>query len=147
MEAALGISGNCVNRSGRWGRAGHRALASAKPEGYTMGVGTWEIARMHWIGLTDLSYKDLTPIALYNSDPAGVSFNVDTEYKNVGEFLAAAKANPGKFKGSGTGQGGIWHLGLAGMLVEAGIDPNAVPWVPSQGAAPALTDLAAGRSD
>src|SRR3546814_11776754 len=38
----------------------------------------------------------------------------------------------------------MWQLGLAGMLVEAGIDPNAVPWVPSQGAAPALTDLAAG---
>ncbi|HEY9568818.1 MAG TPA: tripartite tricarboxylate transporter substrate binding protein [Thalassobaculum sp.] len=144
MQDELGIPVNVVNRTGGSGVVGHQAIASAKPDGYTIGVVTVEIAMMHWIGLTDLSYKDLTPIALYNSDPAGVSFNVDTEYKNVGEFLAAAKANPGKFKGSGTGQGGIWHLGLAGMLVEAGIDPNAVPWVPSQGAAPALTDLAAG---
>jgi tripartite-type tricarboxylate transporter receptor subunit TctC len=54
------------------------------------------------------------------------------------------KANPGKFKASGTGQGGIWHLALAGMLKDQGIDPAAVPWVPSQGAAPGLQDMVAG---
>lgn len=144
MQDELGVPVNVVNRTGGSGVVGHQAIATAKPDGYTIGIVTVEIAMMHWVGLTDLTYKEFTPIALYNADPAGVSFNVDTKYKNVGEFLAAAKANPGKFKGSGTGQGGIWHLALAGMLVEAGIDPNAVPWVPSQGAAPALTDLAAG---
>ena len=144
MQDELGVPVNVVNRTGGSGVVGHQAIATAKPDGYTIGIVTVEIAMMHWVGLTDLTYKEFTPIALYNADPAGVSFHIDTKYKNVGEFLAAAKANPGKFKGSGTGQGGIWHLALAGMLVEAGIDPNAVPWVPSQGAAPALTDLAAG---
>ena len=47
-------------------------------------------------------------------------------------------------KASGTGQGGIWHLALAGMLQDLKVDPAAVPWVPSNGAAPGLQDLVAG---
>jgi tripartite-type tricarboxylate transporter receptor subunit TctC len=50
----------------------------------------------------------------------------------------------GELKASGTGQGGIWHLALAGMLQDAGIAPDQVQWVPSQGAAPGLQDLVAG---
>jgi tripartite-type tricarboxylate transporter receptor subunit TctC len=53
----------------------------------------------------------------------------------------------GTFKASGTGQGGIWHLGLAGWLLSEGVDPNKVTWVPSQGAAPGLTDMVAGGVD
>src|SRR5690606_1028349 len=45
---------------------------------------------------------------------------------------------------SGTGQGGIWHLAIAGFLKDQGIDPATVPWVPSNGAAPGLQDLVAG---
>jgi len=65
----------------------------------------------------------------------------------VKELLAAIKANPGKMKASGTGQGGIWHLAIAGLLKEQGIDPSALPWVPSQGAAPGMQDLVAGGVD
>ena len=60
----------------------------------------------------------------------------DAPYKTVQDLLAAIKANPGKFKASGTGQGGIWHLALAGLLKDQKIDPASVPWVPSNGAAP-----------
>jgi tripartite-type tricarboxylate transporter receptor subunit TctC len=62
----------------------------------------------------------------------------------VKNLLAAIKANPGKYKASGTGQGGIWHLAIAGLLKDQGIDPNALPWVPSNGAAPGMQDLVAG---
>ena len=63
----------------------------------------------------------------------------------MADVLAAIKAAPpGKFKASGTGQGGIWHLALAGMLSDLKIDPASVPWVPSNGAAPGLQDLVAG---
>jgi tripartite-type tricarboxylate transporter receptor subunit TctC len=68
----------------------------------------------------------------------------DSSYKNVSDVLAAIKANPGKFKASGTGQGGIWHLAIAGLLKDLKMDPAAVPWVPSNGAAPGLQDLVAG---
>jgi tripartite-type tricarboxylate transporter receptor subunit TctC len=79
-----------------------------------------------------------------NADPSGINVRADSPYKSVKELLAAIKANPGKFKASGTGQGGIWHLAIAGLLKDQGIDPNALPWVPSQGAAPGLQDLVSG---
>ena len=80
---------------------------------------------MHWQGLTDLTGASYTPIGLVNADPAGMQVRADSPYKTVNDLLAAIKANPGKLKASGTGQGGIWHLALAGMLHDLKIDPAA----------------------
>ena len=147
MEKELGVPVSVVNRTGGSGVVGHSAIATAPPDGYTLGVVTVEIGMMHWQGLTELTYQDYTPLALYNADPAGLQVRADSPWGSAQAVLDAVKANPGEHKASGTGQGGIWHLALAGMLQEAGIDPNAAPWVPSQGAAPGLQDLVAGGVD
>lgn len=144
MEKELGQPVNVVNRTGGSGVVGHAAIAAAPPDGYTIGLATVEIGMMHWQGLTDLSGASYTPIGLVNADPAGIQVRADAPYKTVQDLLAAVKANPGKFKASGTGQGGIWHLALAGLLRDQKIDPAAVPWVPSNGAAPGLQDMVAG---
>ncbi|MBL8669790.1 MAG: tripartite tricarboxylate transporter substrate binding protein, partial [Alphaproteobacteria bacterium] len=112
------------------------------------GMATVEIGMMHWQGLTTLKSTDYTPIALVNADPAGLHVRSDSPYKTAKELIDAIKAAPaGKFKASGTGQGGIWHLAIAGMLKDLKIDPASVPWVPSNGAAPGLQDLVAGGVD
>ncbi len=147
LEAELGQPVNVINRTGGSGVVGHSAIANAKPDGYTLGVITVEVGMMHWAGLTDLDSKSYTPIALYNADPAGLQVRADSPYQSAVDVIDAIKANPGQFRGSGTGQGGIWHLALAGMLNDAGIDPASVPWVPSKGAAPGLQELAAGGVD
>jgi len=144
MEKELGQPVNVVNRTGGSGVVGHAAIAAAPPDGYTVGLATVEIGMMHWQGLTELSGASYTPIGLVNADPAGVQVRADAPYKTVQDLLAAIKANPGKFKASGTGQGGIWHLALAGLLRDQKIDPASVPWVPSNGAAPGLQDMVAG---
>ena len=144
MEKDLGQPVNVVNRTGGSGVVGHAAIAGAAPDGYTIGLITVEITMMHHQKLTELNPTSYTPIALVNLDPAGFQVRADSAYKNMGDVLTAIKANPGKFKASGTGQGGIWHLALAGMLRDAKIDPATVPWVPSNGAAPGLQDLVAG---
>ena len=144
LEKDLGQPVNVVNRTGGSGVVGHAAIASAQPDGYTIGLATVEIGMMHWQGLTDLTSASYTPIGLVNADPAGVQVRADSPYKTVNELLAAIKANPGKFKASGTGQGGIWHLAIAGLLRDQEIDPAALPWVPSNGAAPGLQDMMAG---
>ncbi|MEK9967785.1 MAG: tripartite tricarboxylate transporter substrate binding protein [Ferrovibrio sp.] len=144
MEKELGQPINVVNRTGGSGVVGHSAISQAAPDGYTIGMITVEIAMMHWQGLTDLTPSSYTPIALVNADPAGVQVAADAPYKTINDLLAAVKANPGKFKASGTGQGGIWHLAIAGLLRDQKIDPATVPWVPSNGAAPGLQDLVAG---
>lgn len=144
LEKELGQPVNVVNRTGGSGVVGHEAIAAAAPDGYTLGLATVEIGMLHWQGLTQRDYKDYTPIALMNLDPAGVQVRADAPYKTVNDLLEDIKKNPGKFKASGTGQGGIWHLAIAGMLDSLNIDPSTVRWVPSQGAAPGLQDLVAG---
>jgi len=144
LEKDLGQPVTVVNRTGGSGVVGHAAIASAQPDGYTIGLATVEIGMMHWQGLTELTSASYTPIGLVNADPAGVQVRADSPYKTVNELLAAIKANPGKFKASGTGQGGIWHLAIAGLLRDQKIDPAALPWVPSNGAAPGLQDMVAG---
>ncbi len=144
LEKEIGQPVTVVNRTGGSGVVGHQAISSAQPDGYTIGLITVEIGMMHWQGLTDISGTSYTPIGLVNSDPAGVQVRADAPYKNVNDLVAAIKANPGKYKASGTGQGGIWHLAIAGMLKDLKVDPAAAPWVPSNGAAPGLQDLVAG---
>jgi tripartite-type tricarboxylate transporter receptor subunit TctC len=144
LEKELGQPVNVVNRIGGSGVVGHQAIASGAPDGYTIGMVTVEIGMMHWQGLTDLAGTSYTAIGLVNADPAGLQVRADAPYKDAKELVAAIKANPGKFKSSGTGQGGIWHLAIAGMLKDLGVDPAAAPWVPSNGAAPGLQDLVAG---
>jgi tripartite-type tricarboxylate transporter receptor subunit TctC len=144
LEKELKQPVNVVNRTGGSGVVGHQAIASAAPDGYTIGIATVEIGMMHWQGLTELKGSSYTPIALVNADPAGLQVRADSTYKTAKDLVDAIKANPGKLKSSGTGQGGIWHLAIAGMLRSLNVDPSASPWVPSNGAAPGLQDLVAG---
>jgi tripartite-type tricarboxylate transporter receptor subunit TctC len=147
LEKDLGQPINVVNRTGGNGVVGHSAIAQAAPDGYTFGLITVEITMMHWQGLTDLGPGSYQPLALVNADPAGFQVRADSPYKTVKDVIDAIKANPGKLKASGTGQGGIWQLAIAGLLSDLKIDPAAVPWVPSNGAAPGLQDLVAGGVD
>jgi len=135
---------NVVNRTGGSGVVGHQAIATARPDGYTIGLITLEINMMHWVGLTDLTYEGYTPFALINTDAAAIHVKTDSPYKSVKELFAHIKANPNKVVASGSGQGGSWHLALAGLMQADGIPPNSIRWVPATGAATALTDLAAG---
>ena len=144
LEKDIGQPVTVVNRTGGSGVVGHSAIASATPDGYTIGIATVEIGMMHWQGLTELTGASYTPLALVNADPAGIQVRADSPYKTANDLLAAIKANPGKFKASGTGPGGIWHLAIAGLLRDQKIDPAALPWVPSNGAAPGLQDMIAG---
>jgi tripartite-type tricarboxylate transporter receptor subunit TctC len=144
LEKELGQPVTVVNRTGGSGAVGHTAGATAAPDGHTITIVTVELTMMHWMGLTPLTYKEFTPVALLNIDAAGVQVAANSEFKDVKQLLAFARANPGKLKASGTGRGGIWDLARAGMLKTAGLPVDAIPWVPSNGAAPALQELAAG---
>ena len=148
LEKDLGQPFNVVNRTGGSGVVGHSAIATAPADGYTLGMITVEIAMMHWQKLTELNPTSYTPLALMNEDPPGVTVSGNSPYANVKALADAIKAAPpGKFKASGTGQGGIWHLALIGWLQAMGLKPNHVAWVPSNGAGPAMQDLAANGLD
>ncbi len=144
LEKELGQPVTVVNRTGGGGAVGHTAGATAAPDGHTLTIVTVELAMMHWMGLTPLTYKEFTPITLVNIDASGVQVAQDAPWKSLKELLDYVKANPGKAKASGTAKGGIWDLARAGLLKTAGIPVDAMPWVPSTGAATGLQELVAG---
>jgi tripartite-type tricarboxylate transporter receptor subunit TctC len=147
LEEELGQPVNVVNRTGGSGVVGHSAIAQAEPDGYTIGMATVEIGMMHWQGLTDLTWEDYTPVALVNFDPAAVQVRADAPWEDLDALVEYIRENPGQLSASGTGQGGIWHLAIAGLLSQLDLEPGAVRWVPSEGAAPGLQDLVAGGVD
>ena len=149
IEKDLGQPVTVINRTGGGGMLGHTVGATAAPDGHTITIVDITLAMLHWTELTPLreipTYKDFTPVALLNIDPAGVLIAANAEWKTLGDLLDYVKTNPGKVWCSGSAKGGSWDLARAGMLKTAGIPVDAMPYVPSTGAAPALQDLVAGR--
>ena len=143
----LGVATNVVNRTGGGGVIGHLALSRAKPDGHTIGAVTVEITMMHNMGLTDLTYRDYTPLALVVYNAASITVKADAPYQSVQDLIDAIKEQPGAIQASGTARGGIWDLARIGFLNTVGLEDSDMPWVPSQGAAPALQELLAGGVD
>jgi tripartite-type tricarboxylate transporter receptor subunit TctC len=122
-------------------------MVDAEPDGQTIGLVTVEIGMMHHQGLTDISGEDLTAISQMNEDGAGITVAADAEWETAEDLLKYIEEHPGEVTASGTGQGGIWHLALLGMLLDNDLPVDAVNFVPSDGAAPALQELVAGGID
>ena len=145
FEAELKQPVNVVNRTGGGGITGHTAIANAAPDGYTVGGASPEISFFKTLGLGDLTPESIDFFSRVSVIPAGITVKADSPYKTVADYLKAAKDNPkGTMMASGTGVGGSWHIASGGLLKAAGIAPDAVRWVPSNGGAPALQDLVAG---
>ena len=147
LEKELKQAISVVNHTGGSGVRGHQAIAAAAADGYTLGMITVEITMMHHAGLTRLKHTDYAPIGLVSADAAGIHVRADSPHTSVAQLLAQIKAHPGKLRASGTDQGGIWHLAMAGLLHQQGIDPASLTWLPSNGAVPGLQHLLAGEVD
>lgn len=147
LQKVLDQPVNVINRTGGGGVVGHLAIAQAQPDGYTLGAVTVDITLLHHTGLTDLTYENYTPLALLVNNPAAVTVAADAPYDSLPDLIAAIKATPGELQASGTAKAGIWDLARMGFLKAAGLPESAMPWVPSQGAAPALQELLAGGVD
>lgn len=147
LQEKLGQPVNVVNRTGGSGVVGHLTLSKSKPDGYTIGAVTVESTLMHWQGLTDLTVNDFTSLALLSNNAAAITVRADAPWNTLDELIAEIRANPGTLQASGTAKGGIWDLARIGFLQAIGQPESAMPWVPSQGAAPALQELVASGVD
>ena len=147
LEQELGVPVNVVNRTGGSGVVGHSAIATAAPDGYTLGIVTVEIGMMHWQGLTELTYEDYTPLALFNDDPAGLQVRADATGQTA--QACSRRSRPARAstrrRAPARAASGTWRS--PACCRKPGSPPTAVPWVPSQGAAPGLQDLVAGGVD
>lgn len=147
LQNEIGQPVNVVNRTGGGGVVGHLALAKAKADGYALGAVTVEITMLPHMGLTDLSYEDYHMLALQINNAAAVTVRKDAPWNDVPALLEYVKNHPGELQASGTARGGVWDLARIGMLSEANLEPQDMPWVPSQGSAPAMQELIAEGVD
>lgn len=143
LQQELGQPVNVVNKTGGSGVVGHMAIKMAKPDGYTLGLGTAEIATYRHIGTANIAYSDYTPISLLNVDYAAFTVNADSPWKTLDQALADIKAKPNTYIVSGSAPGAAYHLSFAGFIDQQGINPQTINFVPSEGAAPGLQELAA----
>jgi len=137
-EPFLGQGITVVNKTGGGGAVGHGAALSARADGYTVGMMTFEVLSLPPQGLVPFTYKDFDLLMRVNMDPAAITVPADAPYDTVAEFVAYAKANPGKIKVGHSGPGSVWQLAGGIFAEKAGID---LTFVPHDGAAPAITAL------
>ncbi|WMT91542.1 tripartite tricarboxylate transporter substrate binding protein [Pelagibacterium sp. H642] len=143
LEERFGQPFNVVNRTGGGGLVGHITIANSAPDGYTLGVITIETTMFEAQGLPGAAPENFTLLGRFNADAIGINVRADAPYENAQDLIDAVEANPGQLKASGANQGGLSHLAWAGLLNRLEIDPQAGPWVASDGSAPAMQQLAA----
>jgi tripartite-type tricarboxylate transporter receptor subunit TctC len=144
LSQALGQPINVVNRTGGGGVVGHTEIANAAPDGYTLGVITTELSMFNHAGTSPVSHENFSPIALYNQDPVALHVAASSDITDAASLVAAISAAPGSFNASGANFGGVAHLGMVGFVLANGLSADSVAWIPSEGSAPSLQELAAG---
>ena len=133
------------NRPGAGGNIGAAMVAKAKPDGYTllMGtVGTHAINQTLYPKLNFDPIKDFAPLTRVANLPNLLVVHPSVPAKNVQELIAYAKANPGKLNFGSSGNGSSIHLSGELFKNMTGIDMQHVPY---KGSAPAVTDLLGGQ--
>lgn len=133
------------NRAGASGMLGLKAMASARPDGYTIGQIPISVARFSQLGTVQLDpMRDLTYLARTSGQTFGIAVKADSPWKSLKEFVTAARAQPGKISYGHAGVGGATHVGMEEFASVAGIELNSIAY---KGGAPALADLMGGQID
>jgi tripartite-type tricarboxylate transporter receptor subunit TctC len=144
LQERLGQPFVIDNRPGAGGTIGTEAAVRASPDGYTLLL----VAGAHTVNATlydKLSFnfiRDIVPIAGISRETAVMTVNPSFPAKTVPDFIAHAKANPGKINMASAGVGSPSHV--TGELFKMMTGVNMVH-VPYRGSPPAFTDLIAGQ--
>lgn len=132
------------NKGGASGNIGSEFVARSKPDGYTLLLTTNAplVLNKYFSKMPFDPYKDLQPIVAVSEGPNALVVAAQVPAANVAEFLAYAKANPGKLSYASSGVGSPHHFDGEYLKDVAGIDMTHVPY---RGAAPAVNDIVAGQ--
>jgi tripartite-type tricarboxylate transporter receptor subunit TctC len=152
MRALCGVASRVLgqpiavdNKAGASGMIGTKAMASAKPDGYTIGQIPISVTRFSQLGTLQLDpLKDFTYLARTSGQTFGIAAPDTSHFKSLQDVVAFAKANPGKLTYAHAGVGGATHVGMEEFALAAGILFNHVPY---KGGAEALQAVLGGHVD
>ena len=147
MEPALGQALVIDNRAGGASVIGTQAVASAEPDGYTIGMVDSAFVTNPGLLRDKLPYdtrRDFVPVSLLARTQLVLCVHTSSPFKTAAGLIAFAKANPGKLNFASAGIGTGIHLAGEQFRQVAGIDIVIVPY---RGGAPALADFLAGHVD
>ena len=133
------------NKPGAQGAIAAEMVSRAEPDGYTLFVTAASIMVLNPLLYKKLPYdpqKDLRMLTVVTDLPVVMEVHPSVPAKTVQEFVAYAKANPGKLNFGSAGTGGTIHLAGEMFKQIAGVEMTHIPY---KGAGPALTDLLSGN--
>jgi tripartite-type tricarboxylate transporter receptor subunit TctC len=145
MSEKLGQPVIVENIGGVGGVLGVDRVAKSAPDGYVLALNSASTVAIAPYSLSQMPYdvkKDLALITVVVRVPEVLAVHPSVPAANVAEFIAYAKANPGKINFGSAGGGSITHLAGELLKAEAGVDMVHVAY---KGAAPAVTDLVGGQ--
>jgi len=146
LTQSLGQPVIVENRSGASGNIGTTFVARAKPDGYTLLVGSMSTHTMNQALYSNMPFdgvKDFTPIAELALVTNTMVIHPSVPAKNVKEFIAYVKERPDTVAYASAGQGSTNHLSAALFEKAAGVKMMHIPY---RGGAPAVLDTVAGRT-
>jgi tripartite-type tricarboxylate transporter receptor subunit TctC len=146
MEKGLGQPIIIDNKPGGGGNVAMQEVARADPDGYTLiigHIGTLAVNPFMFEKLPFDTNKDFAAVSLLAKVPNIFVVHTDVPAKDLREFIALAKREPGKLYYGSAGNGSAGHLAFEHLKLVAGID---VVHVPYKGTGPNLIDLVAGRT-
>ena len=137
------------NRAGAGGATGIGAAARAPADGYTVLLSLSSISILPEADKLlnrkpAFVLKDFKPVARFTADPTVLVVNADAPWKTLAEFVAYAKANPGKINFGSSGNYGTMHVPVEMLKQRAGIFLTHIPYT---GAGPAVLALLGGQVD
>lgn len=143
-QKQLGQEVTVKNITGGASVIGHTAIKDAKPDGYTVGMITFELNSLSHRGLLDFTYKDIVPVIMINEDVAALSVPMNAPYNNVDEFVQYCKNNPGEITIANSAPASVWHIGAGLLAQKTDIEIRHEAF---EGAAGAITALTQGFVD
>lgn len=145
MTELLGASVIVDNRGGANGFIGSEIVAKSAPDGYTLLGATASITSINMVVYQKRPYdtlRDFQPLTTIMATDTILVTHPSVPARNIKELIALAKARPGQLAFGSAGNGGILHLALELLNVQAG---TRITHVPYKGAGPAVIDVIAGQ--